>query len=55
MVSEVPCMLSTAQVRSLKNGGAINIKPHMIRDEGKHLLHLAEPTIKKFSLSLMDL
>ncbi len=52
MVSEVPCMLSTAQVRSLKNGGAINIKPHMIRDEGKHLLHLAEPTIKKLMSAL---
>tara|TARA_R110000764_G_scaffold30092_4_gene70037 strand:+ start:4341 stop:5804 length:1464 start_codon:yes stop_codon:yes gene_type:complete len=45
--SDVPISLSSAQVRSLKNGGAITISPAMVEKEGKHILHLGEGKIKK--------
>jgi len=39
--------LSPAQQRALKSGGAINISPKMITDEGKHLIHLGADKMKK--------
>lgn len=39
--------LSPAQLRAVKSGGAINISPKMITDEGKHLLHLGADKMKK--------
>jgi len=45
--SDVPVSLSSAQVRSLKNGGAITISPAMIEREGKHILHLGDDKLKK--------
>jgi hypothetical protein len=47
MVQAFPVALTSAQVRKIKSGGAITIKPAMIRDEAKHLIHLAEPHAKK--------
>jgi len=52
MVQAFPVALTSAQVRKIKSGGAITIKPAMIRDEAKHLIHLAEPTAKKLLKSL---
>ena len=43
---EVPVALTAAQLRSLKNGGAINIKPSMIREDAKTIIHLAAPHLK---------
>jgi hypothetical protein len=47
MVHSFPVALTSAQVRKIKSGGAITLKPSMVRDEAKHLIHLAEPTAKK--------
>ena len=52
MVQAFPVALTSAQVRKIKSGGAITIKPAMIRDEAKHLIHLAEPSAKKLLKSL---
>jgi hypothetical protein len=46
-MKHVPVELSAAQVRALKKGGAIIMKPSMLVEGGKHTLALSEPTIKK--------
>ncbi len=46
-MKHVPVELSSAQVRALKKGGAIIMKPSMLVEGGKHSLALSEPTIKK--------
>lgn len=46
-MKHVPVELSAAQVRALKKGGAIIMKPSMLVEGGKHSLALSEPTIKK--------
>ena len=51
-MKHVPVQISATQVRALKKGGAIIMKPSMLVEGGKHSLALSEPTIKKLMMAM---